>query len=183
MNLLLTIIALITLASAVAAICLRNLVHCVLCLTLSFAGIALTYLELSAEFVGFAQVMVYIGAVTILVLFALLMTRGGKELHLRSWNPGHWLTGLGAGLGTLGVLLVGIFHSKLREVTPLDTKDESVHALGNSLLDTYVLPMEALAVLLTVALIGAALLAMPERSRPGQTFRKVSSTKEGPVKD
>jgi NADH-quinone oxidoreductase subunit J len=148
MNLVFAIIALITLGSAIAAMCLRNLVHCVLCLTVTFAGIAMTYLQLSAQFVGFSQVMVYIGAVSVLVIFALLMTRGGNELNLRNWNPMNSLLGWVTGLA---------------QTAAPESKTESVKTIGESLLNEYVLPLEALAILLTVALIGAALLAMPER--------------------
>lgn len=169
MNLIFAIIALITLASAIAAMCLRNLVHCVLCLTVTFTGIAMTYLQLSAQFVGFSQIMVYVGAVSVLVIFALLMTRGGSELNLRQWNPRHWVIGLGAGLLTFGVMLAGIFKSSLSRNVAIETKTESVKTIGESLLNEYVLPLEALALLLTVALIGAALLAMPERNTASQT--------------
>src|SRR2546422_1898785 len=74
-----TIIALLTIASAIAAMTLRNLVHCALALTVSFAGLAAFYLQLDAQFVGFAQVLVYIGAVAILIVFAILLTRGGGQ--------------------------------------------------------------------------------------------------------
>ena len=66
------IIALLILASAVAAMSLRNLVHCALMLMVSFAGLAAVYLQLGAQFVGFAQILVYIGAVAILRVFAIL---------------------------------------------------------------------------------------------------------------
>ena len=104
-----------------------------------------------------------------LVIFALLMTRGGKELNLRAWNPSHWFVGLGAGLLTFVALVAGIFKTSLTQNTAPEFKAESVRAIGKSLLNEYVLPLEALALLLTVALIGAALLAMPER-------RKLSSS-------
>ena len=72
------IIAVLTLASAVAAMSLRNLVHCALALTVTFAGLAAFYLQLDAQFVGFAQILVYVGAVAILIVFAILLTRGGE---------------------------------------------------------------------------------------------------------
>src|ERR1035437_6480687 len=72
------IIALLTLASAVAAMSLRNLVHCALALTGTFAGLAAVYLQLDAQFVGFAQILVYVGAVAILIVFAILLTRSGE---------------------------------------------------------------------------------------------------------
>ena len=163
MNLVFTIIALVTLASALAAMCLRNLVHCVLCLTVTFTGIALTYLHLNAQFIGFAQIMVYIGAVSVLIIFALLMTRGGKELNIRDWNPRHIFLGLSIGGLSFAVLMAGILKSNFVNSKAQTPKSESVRSMGESLLHDYVLPLEALALLLTVALIGAALLAMPER--------------------
>ena len=72
------ILAVLTLAGAVAAMSLRNLVHCALALTAAFAGLAAVYLQLNAQFVGFAQILVYIGAVAILIVFAILLTRGGE---------------------------------------------------------------------------------------------------------
>ena len=72
------IIAVLTLASAVAAMSLRNLVHCALALTVTFAGLAAFYLQLDAQFVGFAQILVYVGAVAILIVFAILLTRGSE---------------------------------------------------------------------------------------------------------
>src|SRR5205809_7791397 len=70
------ILALVTLGGAIAAMTLRHLVHCALALTVAFAGLAALYLQLNAQFVGFAQLLVYLGAVAILIVFALLLTRG-----------------------------------------------------------------------------------------------------------
>ena len=70
------ILGLLTLAGAIAAMSLRNLVHCALALTVAFAGLAALYLQLDAQFVGFAQILVYVGAVAILIVFAVLLTRG-----------------------------------------------------------------------------------------------------------
>ena len=70
------ILAGLTIGSAIAAMSLRNLVHCALSLVLTFAGLAGLYLQLNAEFVGFTQILVYVGAVAILIVFAILLTRG-----------------------------------------------------------------------------------------------------------
>jgi NADH-quinone oxidoreductase subunit J len=76
MTLSFAILAGLTVGSAIAAMSLRNLVHCALSLVLTFAGLAGIYLQLNAEFVGFAQILVYVGAVSILIVFAILLTRG-----------------------------------------------------------------------------------------------------------
>src|ERR1043165_9637120 len=72
------ILALVIAASAIAAMSLRNLVHCALCLTITSAGLAGIYLQLGAEFVGFAQILVYVGAVAILIVYAILLTRNAE---------------------------------------------------------------------------------------------------------
>src|SRR5256885_13122277 len=93
----LIILGLLTLAGAVAAMSLRNLVHCALALTVAFAGLAALYLRLDAQFVGFAQILVYIGAVAILIVFAILLTRG-IEPRPQSIFSGSWLAGIAVAL-------------------------------------------------------------------------------------
>ena len=66
------ILGVLTIVGAAAALTLRNLVHCVLALMLAFVGLAGLYLQLDAQFIGFAQILVYIGAVAILIVFAIL---------------------------------------------------------------------------------------------------------------
>src|ERR1700683_3013590 len=68
------ILAILTVAGTAAAMGMRNAVHCVLALTLGFAGVAAIYLQLDAQFVGLTQIMVYVGAVAILAVFAIMMT-------------------------------------------------------------------------------------------------------------
>src|SRR6266404_321818 len=88
------ILGLLTLAGAGAAMSLRNLVHCALALTVAFAGLAALYLQLDAQFVGFAQILVYIGAVAILIVFAILLT-GGGEAPKRPVLSVSWCIGVG----------------------------------------------------------------------------------------
>src|SRR5438105_10222397 len=88
------LIALLTVASAVAAMTLRNLVHCALALALTFAGLAAFYLQLNAQFVGFAQILVYVGAIAILIVFAILLTRSGEQ-DGKAVFSGSWVIGVG----------------------------------------------------------------------------------------
>ena len=76
MSIVFYLLAALTVAGGLAAMLLRNTVHCALALTVAFAGLALLFLNLDAQFAGFAQILVYIGAVAILVVFAILLTRG-----------------------------------------------------------------------------------------------------------
>src|SRR5947207_14074596 len=98
------IIAIVTVAAAMAAMSLRQLVHCALALTVALAGLALAYLQLNAQFVGFAQVLVYVGAVAILIVFAILLTRGGDPAPATSVFSTSWLVGAAVVAGVLGVL-------------------------------------------------------------------------------
>src|SRR5437867_8291162 len=119
MNLPFVLIAALTIASGIAAMTLRNLVHCALALTVTFAGLAAFYLQLDAQFVGFAQVLVYIGAVAILIVFALLLTRG-SEPPRQSIFSSTWAVGLGVAVIVFGVLSGMILSSKAvtRELPP-----------------------------------------------------------------
>src|SRR5579885_612336 len=78
MSFFLIITAVVTLFAAVIAMSLRNLVHCALMLAVSFSGVAAIYLQLNAEFVGFTEILVYVGAVAILIVMAILLTRSGE---------------------------------------------------------------------------------------------------------
>src|SRR3984957_1198148 len=71
------ILALVTLVGACAAMMLRGLVHCALALAVAFAGIGTLYLSLGAQFLGLAQLLVYVGAIAVLIVFVILLTRGG----------------------------------------------------------------------------------------------------------
>ena len=90
MTLIFALIAAPTIVSAIAAMTLRNLVHCALALTVTFGGLAVFYLQLDAQFVGLAQILVYIGAVAILIVFAILLTRGNdpprESILCRPWS-------------------------------------------------------------------------------------------------
>src|SRR2546422_6597939 len=109
-----TILALLTLAGAIAALSLRNLVHCALALTVAFAGLAALYLQLDAQFVGFAQILVYIGAVAILIVFAILLTRGSEQPQQGVFSS-SWLSGLVVGMIVFGVLAGAILSSSLQK--------------------------------------------------------------------
>ena len=71
----LIVIAIFTLSGALAAACLRKLIHAALCLVVAFIGLAAFYFLLGAEFVGLVQVFVYVGAVAVLIVFTILLTR------------------------------------------------------------------------------------------------------------
>ncbi len=155
-------LAILIVAGAVAAMTLRNLVHCVLALTVAFAGLAGIYLRLGAQFVGFAQVLIYIGAVAILIVFAILLTRGGDAPRQPLFSSG-WAVGIVVALAVFGVLSGVIMSSNAlrRDLAP--PPEATVRQIGDQLMTKYILPLEVAGLLLTAALIGAVLIAMHER--------------------
>jgi len=161
------IISIVTIAAAVAAMSLRNLIHCALALVVAFAGLAAAYLQLSAQFVGFAQILVYIGAVSILIVFAILLTRSGENSNESVFSK-SWAAGVAVVLGVLGVLVWAITNSRAIKHELPPTPDVTVQKIGDALMTQYVLPLEVIGLLLTAALIGAVIIAM----RDGETNSK-----------
>ena len=140
---------------------LRNLVHSVLALTVSFVGLAAVYLQLDAQFVGLAQVLVYVGAVAILIVFAILLTKdtwtSSQSILTSSWKG----SGVVA-IAVFGVLAWVIHHSAVSQRAVLPLPETSMQQIGNALMLRFALPLEIVGVLLTVALIGAVTIAMQE---------------------
>lgn len=165
------ILAMVTVAGGLAAVTLKNTVHCALALTAAFAGLALLFLQLDAQFVGFAQVLVYVGAVAILVVFAILLTRGSEKPETGVFSR-TWLAGLVIAAAVFAVLAWAVLHSAaaLPDAVglPGPAPAVSVAQIGSALMGRYVLPLEIVALLLTAALIGAVLVAMHEKGAPRQ---------------
>jgi NADH-quinone oxidoreductase subunit J len=162
MDAIFAILAALTVVSAAGAMFLRNLVHCALCLAVTFGGLAMLYLKLGAQFVGFAQVLVYVGAVAILILFAILLTRSGQDDGTSLLSSKWWLGAVVAGavFGTLAFCVQGSFVSGNHVPS---NADPSVKAIGTALMNNYVLPLEVIGLLLTAALIGAVIIAQKEK--------------------
>jgi NADH-quinone oxidoreductase subunit J len=161
------ILGALTLAGAIAAMSLRNLIHCALCLAVAFAGLAGFYLQLDAQFAGFAQVLVYVGAVAILTVFAVLLTRGSEPANESIFST-RWWVGLGVTAAVFAVIASAILGSKALEPGALSpTPAARVRDLGDQLMTRYVLPLEVLGLLLTAALIGAVIIAAQDSPPEG----------------
>ena len=159
----LIIIALVTLGAAAVAMTLRNLIRSALLLVASWAGVAAFYLWAGAEFVAFAQVLVYVGAVSMVVLFAVLLTRRSRaDLEIAPDSLGRALSALLAGGAVLGVLFGAVMATRL-EVMPGPAPSVSVRELGRQLMGPHVASLLVIGVLLTVALLGAVVLAAIDR--------------------
>jgi NADH-quinone oxidoreductase subunit J len=167
MSIVFYVIAGVSVGGALAAVLLKNTVHCALALTIAFAGLALMFLELDAQFAGFAQILIYIGAVAILVVFAILLTRGSDTPTVTVFSRNS-IVGLVTAAGIFAVLGWAVLQSAtfLPGTTgaPAASPAVTVDEIGRALMGRYVLPLEIVALLLTAALIGAVIVAMHEKA-------------------
>jgi NADH-quinone oxidoreductase subunit J len=158
------ILAVLTVAGTAAAMGMRNAVHCVLALTLGFAGVAAIYLQLDAQFVGLTQIMVYVGAVAILAVFAIMMTHSPGPV--KPAYSSYWFLGGIVAASVFAVLAWAVSASGI-SAQPLPPQPiVTVQQIGDSLMHRYVLPLEIMGLLLTAALIGAVVIAMDRIEEP-----------------
>ena len=155
------ILAAITLIGACAAMMLRGLIHCAL--AVAFAGIGTLYLNLGAQFLGLAQLLVYVGAIAVLIVFVILLTRGGESDSTPLSRAALPITGLLVAACIFAVLAWAVFHSFAVHPAGTPATPATVRELGTVLMDGYVLPLEVIGLMLTAALIGAVIVAMKEK--------------------
>jgi NADH-quinone oxidoreductase subunit J len=156
------ILGVLAVVGAAAALTLRNLVHCVLALVLAFVGLAGLFLQLDAQFIGFAQILVYVGAVAILIVFAVLLTRGTESTSQSSASHSWIVSGIVAA-AVFGVLAWTI-RSSVTSRRPLPPQPEAtVKQIGDALMSRFALPLEVIGLLLTAALVGAATIAIRDK--------------------
>ena len=160
------LLAAITIAGLGTAMSLRNPVHCVIGLTVGLVGLAALYLQLGAQFAGFTQVLVYVGAVAILIVFAIMMTRNAGTLHMETLSR-SWVSGVAIAVGAFAALAWAIHAGIPHPAATPPLPETSLQAMGQTLLHRFVLPLEIVGLLLTAALIGAGVLATDEMQEPG----------------
>src|SRR5271169_634257 len=167
MTLLFLILAAVTLGGAVAAMTLRNLVHCALALTIAFAGLATLYLSLDAQFAGLAQLLVYVGAIAILIVFAILLTPSAPALESKTHITSSGLVGCFLALGVFAILAWSVAHSRTaRPTVATEAPAANMLQIGETLMHSYIVPFEVIGLMLTAALIGAVIVAMKESQAP-----------------
>ena len=151
------ILSIITLGAALAVVTSKNLFHSALFLILSFVGVAGLYILLEAGFLAVVQIMVYVGAIAILIIFAIMLTRRLMAKDLVQRNAQWGISGLVAVLlfAVLGFVLLRVDWP----VVEANVSSESISILGQELMSTYALPFEVASVLLLVALVGAIIIA------------------------
>ena len=155
------------LGSAVMVVTTRRLIHSALWLVSALFGVAILFAILQASFLAVVQVVVYIGAIAILFIFAVMLTRREMIDHGRQMRSTWWIPALLALLMLAGLIIVIINQPEVnRTAAIIPTNVDSLRNLGSALVspDAYVLPFEAASVLLLAALVGAVYVATGRKS-------------------
>jgi NADH-quinone oxidoreductase subunit J len=156
------LVALFTLGSGFMVVTTRNLVHAALWLVSTLFGVAVIFALLNASFLAVVQVVVYIGAIAILFIFAVMLTRKDMRDQGPQHNPGWWVGALLAVLVFTGLffLLQG-WDGMSKTQAEIPAGFDAISELGNALVspDAFVLPFEVASVLLVAALVGAVYVA------------------------
>ncbi len=164
------ILAIVMAFGAMRVVTTRNVVHAALYLVVTLMGAAAVYILLFAEFVAWAQVLVYVGAVVVLMLFGLMLTRapiGSDDFD----NDQRGLAAIVAGaiFGVTSWIMVRAFEGKKIDFV----RDEGTTSgeVGREIFSNYVLPFEVVSVLLLAALVGAVVIARRDDSRVPRDIR------------
>ena len=151
------LLAVITLGAAFRVVTSPNLIHSALWLILAFFGIAAVIALLNAEFLAAAQVLIYVGAIATLIIFAIMLSRNVADTQERRFND-QW--GLVGGFSTLLFVSLAVIVSRVDwPIQQGDVPADAILRLGTDLVGPYVIPFEAASVLLVVAMIGAIIIA------------------------
>ncbi len=157
-NLIFGVIAVAMGIAAIRVVTTQNIVHAALYLVVVLAGVAAVYILLAAEFTAVAQILVYVGAILVLFLFGIMLTRApiGRTSDLD--NDQRWLA-LAVSLLLLGVL-AGVLADAFDDTKlPADAAVQRSGEVGTSIFQVYVIPFEVISVLLLAALVGAVVIA------------------------
>jgi NADH-quinone oxidoreductase subunit J len=158
------ILAVCIITGAVLMISLNKVVHMVVALAFAFLGLAGMYVLLHAEFVAFVQVLIYAGAITILMIFGIMMTKHNEQ-EIEPNRPWHNALLLIGSLGLFGVLFFAIRESVFPATGELDPGADNTLEIGKLLYTNHILAFELVSVLLTVAFIGAIVMAKKEEDQ------------------
>ena len=159
-------IGFVTLFSAYTMVTRSNLVHAALFLIVALFGVAVIFVLLDAGFLAVVQVLVYIGAIAILMIFAVMLTQDNASRDQESMNINYgWAVLLSALFAFALIVMLGQWQDIGAMAPALDAGRDTVVELGSALVspDGYVIPFEVASVLLLAALIGALVVARPQK--------------------
>ncbi|MFD3307682.1 NADH-quinone oxidoreductase subunit J [Streptomyces sp. NPDC058694] len=173
------LVGLVTFGAAVVTVTTKQLVHAALWLVVALGGLAVEYLLLTAEFIAWVQVLIYVGSVVVLLLFGLMLTRApiGRSPDADSGNRWAALTVAIAAAAALVWVVVDAFRTTWIDLD--GAAAGSTEVTGASLFQSWVLPFEALSVLLLAALVGAIVLSRKAKAKAATTTSVPSTRPDG----
>ncbi len=155
------------LLAALGAVWNARPVHAALLLALALALTAVLYLTIGADFIGLIQFMVYVGAVAVLIVFSLLITRPGDEAQEVARRPRSIAMGVMCTLPVLGILVYAVSRAGGLSGGSVDAPPLAIERIGQVLFTSYAPAVLAVGVLLTAVMIGAAMFARePSKTSP-----------------
>ena len=160
------LMGIVAIGSAVLVVTTRNVVHAALWLVVTLASVAGSYLMLTAEFVAWVQVLIYVGAVIVLLLFGIMLTKApiGGTAGLDSENR---VAAAAVALATGGTLVSLVVHAFRHEYVPvIGAEGAGGDATGRAIFQSYVLPFEVVSLVLLAALIGSIVLSRRDEGGP-----------------
>ena len=174
------LVGLVTFGAALVTVTTRQLVHAALWLVVALGGLAVEYLLLTAEFIAWVQVLIYVGSVVVLLLFGLMLTKApiGRSPDADSGNRWAALTVAVASAAALVWVVVDAFRATWIDLD--GPAAGSTKATGESLFRHWVLPFEALSVLLLAALVGAIVLSRKAKADASPTDPKAARAPKAP---
>ncbi len=175
------VLATMMIASALGVVLLPNIVYSAFLLGGVFVSMAGLYLLLNADFVAAAQVLIYVGAVNVLILFAIMLVNRREPYAVIRWG---WLRSGATGLVCIGLfaVLCSMILSAEWAVKPIVALPSTVAEIGKHFFSDYLLPFEVVSILLLIALVGAIVLArreyLPDEASSEEAFELVERPRE-----
>ncbi|MFJ5717163.1 NADH-quinone oxidoreductase subunit J [Neobacillus sp. NPDC093127] len=154
-------LALVAIIGGVLLLNLTKVVHMVVALIFTFVAIAGIYVLLSAEFVASVQILIYSGAITIIMLFGIMLTKHDDENEPKTGKWRKILVFLGI-VGFAFAVYIGIYNFNIEQV-PTTLHENNTMQIGKALYSKYIIPFELTSVLLLATLVGAIILAKNEK--------------------
>lgn len=149
-------IACLIVAFAIGVVHSKNIIHSALSMIATFIGIAAIFIFLEAEFLALAQILIYAGAISILIVFAIMLTRKSEMKNSNPFNKFRW-TGLAFCLVFFGIITRLILRSNFTYKNL--SIENTISAITDGFFGNYMIPFEVSALLLLIALVGAIILA------------------------
>ncbi len=160
------ILSIVILISGFMVVSLKNVFHCAIALIFCLSGVAGIFILLNAEFLAAAQVLIYVGAVSVLMVFAIMLTTNLTSKKLVQTNENAMVALIGCAVFALmaTVLLWGTTKEGIWHIATKELPADNILVIGKLLMTHYMLPFEVVSVLLLATMIGAIVLARRERA-------------------